>query len=310
MVSLAFSRVNVWRAALSRPALSASRGILILDFLASIPGRRFSLTEIARATGVNTASCLAVLGELTQRGYLCRNAARKTYWLGPALISAGGAATVANPILERARTAAEDLRRELGLPTLLSAWMGDEIVGVFSLPDDDGRTAGLRVGERVPLVPPIGASFVAWAAPDEAEAWIARREDAGTGAAVRRLRETLDLTRERGFHVSLRLTEGEDVASILARAASGDQTRNFYRRVAAFVEKLDMNAAQPNLRDADAAYDTHLIASPIIDPETSTIYNLCVGGFDEPLSGAAIAGLGRRLAVACVEIMNVEDAGS
>lgn len=298
----------IWRVSLSRPALSASRSILILDFLASVPQRRFSLTEIARATGVNAASCLAILGELTQRGYLCRNASRKTYWLGPALIAAGGAASVANPILRRARTAAEALRKELGLPTLLSVRVGDEIVCVFSLPGDDGRTAGLRVGERVPLVPPVGASFVAWSTPDEAEAWIARRVDAGTEPVARRLREALDLTRERGFHVSLRLPESEGVASLLARAASGDQTRNFYRRVAEFVEKLDIAAPQPDILDADAAYDTHLIASPIIDPETSAIYNLCVGGFAEPLSGTAIAGLGRRLAIACVEIMNIEGA--
>ena len=170
------------RVALSRPALAASRGTHVMNFLASVPDRRFSLTEIAQATGVNRASCLAILGELTQRGYLCRHASRKIYWLGPALIAAGQAAAVANPILARARTAAERLLEDLGLPVLLSTRIGDEIVCIFSLVNESGRTAGMRAGERVPLVPPIGASFVAWAPPDQAETWISRRADAGGGA--------------------------------------------------------------------------------------------------------------------------------
>ncbi|WP_162527157.1 helix-turn-helix domain-containing protein [Sphingomonas solaris] len=295
--------VNDWRHSLSRPALAALRGTRILDLLASFPERRFTLTEVARATGVNPASCLAILGELVQRGHLCRHISRKTYWLGPALIAAGTAATIANPIVARARTVAERLRGELGLPTLLSTRVGDEIVCVFSLPDDAGRTAGLRAGERVPLVPPVGASFMAWVAPDEVEAWIALRPDDGAGPVVRQLRETLALTRTRGFHVTLRRPEAEDIASILARAASGDLAPDFYRQVVAFVATLDVEASQPDMLDADAMYDTQLIASPIIDPETSGIYNLCLGGFPGPLAGTEIARLGQRLTASCVEIM-------
>lgn len=291
------------RFTLSRPALAALRGTRILDLLASVPDRRFTLTEIARATGVNPASCLAILGELTQQGYLSRHTSRKIYWLGPALIAAGQAAMVANPLLERARIAGERLREALGLPVLLTTMAGEEIICVFSLPDGEGRTAGLRVGERVPLIPPIGASFVAWASPDAVEAWIARRTDAGSAQAAKRLRDTLALTTERGFHVTLRRPDAEDMASVLARAASGHQSHDFYHQVADFVEKLDLEAAQPDLLDVATAYDAQLIASPIIDPETSIIYNLCLGGFPEPLLGADIATLGRRLSAACVDVM-------
>ena len=274
-----------------------------MNFLASVPDRRFSLTEIAQATGVNRASCLAILGELTQRGYLCRHASRKIYWLGPALIAAGQAAAVANPILARARTAAERLLEDLGLPVLLSTRIGDEIVCIFSLVNESGRTAGMRAGERVPLVPPIGASFVAWAPPDQAETWISRRADAGGEQVVQRLRETLASTRERGFHVMLRRRDEEDIASIFARTLSGGRIPDIHREVAAFVETLDVDAAQPDILDSDAAHDIQLIASPLIDPETSAIYNLCLGGFTDLLAGTAIAELGRRLTAACIDIM-------
>jgi DNA-binding IclR family transcriptional regulator len=274
-----------------------------LDLLASVPDRRFSLTEIARATGVNPASCLAILGELTQQGYLSRHTSRKIYWLGPALIAAGRAAMVANPMLERARSVAGRLRHSLDLPALLTTLAGDEIVCVFSLPDAGGRTAGLRAGERVLLVPPIGASFLTWASPDESEAWIARRAEAASEQEVRQLRDTLALTKERGFHVTLRRPDAEDMASVLARAASGHRSHDFYQQIADFLGSLDLDAAQPDMLDATAVYDTQLIASPIIDPETSAIYNLCLGGFPEPLLGTDIAALGRRLVASCVEIM-------
>lgn len=288
---------------MSRPALAASRSTRILDLLASLPERRFSLTEIVRATGVNAASCLAILGELSQRGYLRRHASSKTYWLGPALIAAGQAAMIANPIVERAKIMAERLRSELGLPILLSTWVDDEIVCVFSLLGQDGRTAGLRAGERVPLVPPVGASFIAWAPPEEAEKWIARRADAEADEVASWLRGTLAVTRERGFHVTLRRPETEDIASMLTRAASGDRTSDFYRQIAAYVEALDIEVAQPDMLNVDAMFDTLLIASPIIDSDTSAIYNLCVGGFTQPLAAATIADIGRRLTMSCVEVM-------
>ena len=252
---------------------------------------------------MNAASCLAILGELSQRGYLCRHPSKKTYWLGPALIGAGKAAIVANPILGRAQTTAERLRKDLGLPVLLSSRVGDEIVGVFSLPGNDGRTAGLEAGERVPLVPPIGASFIAWAPPAEAERWITHRTGGNADQIAQWLRETLALTRERGFHVTLRRPDTENIAAMLARAGSGDRTSDFYRQIAAIVEALDVAAAQPDMLDAKPVYDTLLIASPIIDPETSSIYNLCLGGFTKSLSGTTIADLGGRLTLACVDVM-------
>lgn len=288
---------------MSRPALAASRGMRIIDLLAAFPERRFSLTEIARATDVNRASCHAILLELEQRGYLCRHASLKTFWLGPALIAVGRPAMTANPILARAQATAERLREELGLPVLLSTEIGDEIVCVFSLDDHAGRTAGLRPGDRVPLVPPIGMSFLAWAPQSAANAWIARRVDAGAHDISRRLRDTLALVRERGFHVTLRRPGAEDVASVLARAASSDRTPDFHRQVAAFVETLDVEAAQPDPLDAAAAYDVQLIACPVIDREALCVYNLCLGGFSECLTGTAIAAFGQRLAAACLEIM-------
>lgn len=275
--------------------------------MASFPQRQFSLTEIARATEVNRASCHALLLELEQRGYLSRHATLKTYWLGPALVATGHSAMLANPVLGRTRDEAERLRGALGLPVLLSTVIAQEIVCVLSLHDEAGRNAGLRVGDRVPLLPPIGMSFVAWSPPEEADAWIARRVDAG-GAVAGRLRETLAVVRERGFHVTLRRPDTADIASVLARAASSKPAPSSpHRQLAAFVETLDVEAAQPDIADAAAAYDVHLIAAPVVDPATRVTYNLCLGGFSSPLSGTTVAALGSQLTEACLTVMKSLD---
>ena len=58
---------------MARPALAASRAIDILNFLASRPDETFSLSELARRTGVNVASTHAIVAALTQAGYLNRS---------------------------------------------------------------------------------------------------------------------------------------------------------------------------------------------------------------------------------------------
>ncbi|MCB0996899.1 MAG: helix-turn-helix domain-containing protein, partial [Acidimicrobiales bacterium] len=77
---------------MARPALAASRAIDILNFLASRPDETFSLSELARRTGVNVASTHAIVTTLTQAGYLARDPDRRSYSLGASVIALGAAA--------------------------------------------------------------------------------------------------------------------------------------------------------------------------------------------------------------------------
>ena len=105
---------------MSRPALSASRSIAIIDFLAAFPGRGFTLSEIARAANINYGSCHAVLNALTLSGYLKRGPNQKSYVLGPALIAIGQSALKSQPLFPRIQDATRKLVRELKLPVLVS----------------------------------------------------------------------------------------------------------------------------------------------------------------------------------------------
>ena len=283
---------------MARPALSAARGIDIIDLFAAAPGRSMTMSEVARATEINVASCHAVLTVLAERGYLVRDAQSKTYALGPVIYAAGQAALAAQPLLAHAEAAARALFAELHIAVMMSAAIGDEIVGIVSINDKDGRPPLLRTGERRPRIPPVGAPFVAWSGEPAVEAWLAGASDP---AALRRAVETI---RDRGFEVLLRTTETADRVSQLLqmaepRAAGSD---GFHR--------LGPDMALPDRIEPDAFYDVTMIAAPIFDRQGACAFNLCLGPFPDRLAGQAILDLADRLLEACVAVMHADRARS
>jgi DNA-binding IclR family transcriptional regulator len=290
----------------ARPALSASRSIEVIDFLAAFPERGFTLSEIARATKINVASCHAVLTALTHCGYLARNPNQKTYVLGPALVAIGQASLKSQPLVSHAAKAAEDLRRELGTPVLLSAVIGDEILAIISLADASGRTTGMRVGERRPLVAPVGAPFLAWSPEATIDAWIARHTAPRDETLVEAWRHTLALTRKRGYQVTLRSPNSPDIAALMAEMASGRRVPDYKDEVVRLINSLDRQLSQPETIVADQLYDILLIAAPIFDQNGEAAFNLCLGDFPEKLSGATITSYADRLVRTCLEIMRAD----
>ncbi len=280
---------------MARPALSAARGLDILDLLASSGGRGLTLSDIVRATGINAASCHAVLNVLVERGYLSRNAQAKTYSLGPAIFGAGQAALTSLPILAHAEQAARELFAELGIPVAITAAVGDEIVGLVSIGEPGGRRPLLRSGERRQRVPPIGAPFVAWSGNEAIEAWLASTPgaDAETIAALRRGVETI---RDRGFEVLLRAPEDSPAANELLAMAG----QEFHR--------LGPNMALPGAIEPTRDYDVTMIAAPIFDRSGVGAYSLCLGPFPGLLSGARVLELADHLLKACVQAIRADRA--
>jgi len=289
----------------ARPALSASRSSDIIDFLAAFPDRGFTLSEIVRATKINVASCHAVLTTLTDCGYLTRCAKQRTYTLGPALVAIGQAALKCQPLISSAREAAETLRRELGTAVLLSAVIGDEILAIASVPDAAGRSPGMRVGERKPLVAPIGGPFVAWASEAAIEAWIARHVPRDEKLAAE-WRQTLELTRKRGYQVVLRAPDTPQIATLMSEMASGRRIPDYKDEVTRLINSFDHQLSQPKTIVADQLYDIVLISAPLFDQNGAAAFNLCLGGFSDRLTGATIVSYADRLGRTCLEIMRAD----
>lgn len=274
---------------LARPALSAARGIEIIDLMAAQPGRAMTMSEIARAAGINVASCHAVLTVLVERGYLRREG--KSYRLGPALFAAGQAALAGDALLGHAEAAARRLFADLALPVTITALVGNEIVGVLSLGGGD-RTL-LRVGARREPIPPTGAAFVAWNGEDAIARWAAQSPDRSP-AAVGLLRRGAQAIRERGFEVLLNAQDNNRLASRLQSfSATGS---------------LRMGPGMVLLETVQEAraYDVLMIAAPVFDQGGACAFNLCLGPFPEPIPGARVLELADRLLADCVAVMQAD----
>lgn len=287
---------------MKRPALSAMRSLDVMELLATFPHRNFTLGEIVKATGINIASCHAILNTLVDKGYLARVKGQKRYHLGLSLVAMGQAAQMTQPIVGRAMRAAEQLHTDLGLPVLLSTIVGDEILAVMSLQDRPDDVL-MQVGERLPLVAPIGVPFLAWAPEDEVTRWITRRTTPMSQELLDVLRDDLQLTRERGFQVVLRPPERHTIGSRIAEMANGDGISNYRAELSEVIHQVDQRMCAPVKFVADETYDILMIACPIFDQSGSAIFNISLGSFPRELSGAALLDYADRLSNACLEVM-------
>jgi DNA-binding IclR family transcriptional regulator len=276
-----------------RPALSAARGFDIIDLLAASPDRGFTLSEIARAAQINVASCHAVLNVLADRGYLVRDPQSRSFSLGPMLYAAGHAALQRQPLLEQSRAAAERIVRELDIPIAISTVIGEHIVGIVAIANSGGASTGLRVGERRPLIPPIGTPFVAWSGDDAIAQWL-DRAPGDDPAWQDALRSGIATIRARGFEVLLRTTDSTSLASELNVLAGN----HFHR--------LGPDMSLPETIEADCSYDVTMIAAPIFDRSGACVFNMCLGPFPRMLTGAEVLDYADQLLRVCVAVMHAD----
>src|SRR5262249_22143705 len=72
------------------------------------------------------------------------------------------------------RDAMRRLADELSVEVLAVSRVRDEMVIVGSAGRPRERSIPTRLGQRIPLVPPLGAAFIAWSQETEIERWLAR----------------------------------------------------------------------------------------------------------------------------------------
>jgi hypothetical protein len=164
------------------------------------------------------------------------------------------------------------------------------------------------VGERLPLVPPLGAPFLAWAPEHAVEAWIASRASPPERRLADEWRRNLDLTRQRGFQIALRSSNGPTIASMMLEMASGGPGGEYKSELTRLINTLEDYNPQPEEILADQLYDVMMIAAPIFDRTGAAVFNLSLGGFAKKLSGAMINDYAERLVRTCLEIMRADRA--
>lgn len=279
---------------MARPAPAATRAVQILDLLVTHPTERFTLSEIVRRTGMSLGSAHAVLAVLESSGHVTRHPGTRAYSLGPALVVAGVVALEHHPGIDAARAGLGALAESLGLEVVVTARTLDEIIFIArsGVPSPHGPRS--REGERVPLVPPFGTVFMAWADPEDVSAWLARSPDPSP-ATLERYRVALDLVRARGWSI----TAGTDAQRALGERSirlTDHPNRPDLRRD---VNDLLVQLAQEDYPmvdlDGQHSFDVGMIAAPVFGPDATVIAAISATGFRSDLDAATIAEAARRI---------------
>ncbi|HJR19577.1 MAG TPA: IclR family transcriptional regulator [Actinomycetota bacterium] len=188
---------------MTRRAPAVERAVAVLNYLSSHPGERYSLSEIARDLTLNKATLHAILGALTDAGYLSRDPESKSYALGPALVALGNAALSTFSAADYALPEMKALTDELGLDCVASAAIHDEIVILARTGVPRPFGINVQPGQRLPLAPPLGTVFVAWSGDDVIDRYLDRVGPPASAARLERYRRAITAVRARGYSVGL-----------------------------------------------------------------------------------------------------------
>ncbi len=280
-----------------RPAPAVDRTVALMTFLAAHPGRSFSLSELARTLEMNKATAHATIGALTTAGWLARDPALRTYRLGPGLVAIAKAAAAAEQMaLDVAREHMHHLSSEFGVRCVASAAMADEIVllGVEGASEPLGIAA--EPGHRVPMAPPMGAVFVAWADPPTVDRWLAEVATTSGPRAMERYERALALVRQRGFALGLAGHSRERIAAALSELMVGATNRRLRTTVQDLLQQLDREeeeyiVAEINRQDS---YDVAILSAPVFDAGGRVVIALTLMGLGV-LTGTQVERRAHRL---------------
>ena len=283
---------------MARPAPAVTRAIRFIDLLVTHPDDRFTLSQLVERTGISLGSAHAVLAALEDEGYVRRHPVHKTYGLGPALVAAGVAALDHQPAVAAATAEAELLAERIGVETAVTAVTRNEIVFLAHAGRPSVNAPQVRNGERVPLVPPLGAVFMAWAAETEIAAWLDR---APRSAAERdRNRAMLDVVRSRGFAIGTASPAQRVFADTLVTLTDDPRRDELRARVDELVDALATDDYELSTIEPQATYSVGMVASPVFDGDGRVVVALVAMGFEPSLTAAEVLAAGEAVRAGAV----------
>ncbi|MGV0834619.1 helix-turn-helix domain-containing protein [Mycolicibacterium thermoresistibile] len=297
---------------MARSSPQTDRIVSLIELLRSQPATGRSLTEIARHLGVAKATCYPMVVALTEAGWLVRHPTRKTYQLGPALVPIGAAAASALDVLDLARPAMHELADAADLATLAFVPSGTDLVAAEVAQPAGGRrdTLGLRVGDRVQVIPPLGSVVAAWFPSDALLRWYhAGAQEFGVDVDdVRAAYEpVLTLIRQRGYAVECFDQQQRRLAEAVT-AARGDGGPLGRSRPTATLRTV---AGQPTVDvlvgeiEPDRSYQPISINASAFTADAEPALVLCIVDAPEPMAGRRVIELGERVSAAAQRLTDM-----
>ena len=278
---------------MTRTSPSTDRAIGILLFLSAEPLRSFKMADITRSVGISHASAHALLVSLEQAGFVRRDPRDRTFTLGPTLIALGSAALKGMRVVDIARPRMQALSDELALECHAGTRVDDEILVVARTGARQPFGLGVEVGQRLPLVPPLGTPYVAWSGPEAIESYLHRAApDRGPGQ-LKRYRRAIDAVRLRGYAVALDADTRQRFGELAAKLADrpGADLRPLEEAASALLGDdyllLELEGA--------ARYDVTGISAPVFGPDGSVVLVVGVVGFGRGLPASRIPEVAGRV---------------
>jgi DNA-binding IclR family transcriptional regulator len=285
------------------PSPAVTRAGDLLAHLAAHPTRAFSVSELARRLDMPRATCASVLLGLVVRGFVRRDAELR-YELGPACIVVGDAARAANPALRAAAVHGEALARAQSSVVAVTMRDGDEtrVAHVF----DFGPPFGLRprAGDAIALVPPFGASFVAWDDEASIQSWLERAQPPLSPAEVARYLAALDAVRRRGYSVTVADDRQRDLAPALEKLLGGPDADDARRMRDDAIRQITHSEYLAADLDAEGTVRLIQVSAPVFQLAGEVAASVMLLGPGHDVSAAQIAVLGSLVVTAAARAMS------
>jgi DNA-binding IclR family transcriptional regulator len=237
--------------------------VAILDFLAKHPNDRFGLSELSRRLHLAKPTCLGIVTTLTDSGYLVRDAADRTYRLGPSLITLGHLAQESLRVNPAARAELTRLSNTFDTTAALAGVVDDRIT-LLELVGPPGSDVGVRVGQSYPFAPPVGLMFVLW--DDEAlRSWLGRAPTIPLRTETQRLDRVIAECRTAGYLVERLTPGGRRLYALMAGMSSTlpDELRALLGELISDIgERVYLRSESEGSRQR---HDVSVISAPVYD---------------------------------------------
>jgi DNA-binding IclR family transcriptional regulator len=277
------------------PSPAVVRASDLLHHLARNPTEPLTVSELARRAGLPRATCDTLLLGLSMGGFVRRDSELR-YELGPACMIIGDAARAANPALRAAAQQAEVLARATSSVTAVSVRDRDglRVSNVF----DFGPPLGLRarMGDSIELVPPFGATFVAWEGEEEITAWLDRADPPLGPAELRSYRTAIEEIRRRGFSVTFVTSrQPKLIKALKGMAGAGDSDRARQERDEA-ARQMSHSEYLPTRMDLKGPVRVAQVSAPVFQSDGQVGASIMLLGPAHELSAKEVGALGGEVA--------------
>ena len=207
-------------------------------------------------------------------------------------------------LAEVARPAAERVARDLGCEAAVLVAANDHELTAAATAYGGNVEPLEPLGVRVPLMPPLGEAYVAWADESVVEAWLGRASSQEPGV-VDKYRRRLDAVRSRGFAVSRQREEDRprytDLKDAMREYAAGALTPARERAVKSVIAASSPFFETIDIEDGET-YDLGAIVVPVLGPDDRVALCLRASQLPSGASAATVRGWVSTLRTAADEV--------